>query len=526
MVADSAQTSLSNIAYWGGGGGKLLIEYALDACRYASSVDDVVVVAAGEYVEYIRERYGYHTTEGGQTRTISLANGLKYVAEHYDCGKIIVANAVCPLMTPDQINSYFRLLDDYDYVLTAWKITSTLGKNDGTLVDRDDYFQCMEPEAYRFDLLHDNYRSDYPVPYIFHQLPENSKGFHCFDYPYTMKITYPHDMKIAEVLYKEFISIPQQEKTKREIDAWLSSYGSSESVGEWIRNLPRDVQQLADKWEIERYELNPLTFATCVYEGHSRKFGDVILKLHAPTGRYAAELSYYKHSGDNSHMARLLDYDDDYRAMLIERVKPGLQVKFDADDRALYELFADFSTHFISAEKVAGISGIPDIPGEFDERIRIAGNYSVMSDFRHKMEETALSLWDEFFRDAPKFYLHRDLHRRNLLSCGDGMKAIDPLGVIGPEEFEYTISLIIEAKSGRPDPLKTYAEMMKFYGNFCDERRLRAAAFITWVHKMDEYIFAKQDNFALAKWCAKMITDIFFEEKDWREISDIRSFVV
>lgn len=497
------------------GGGGQIIEYALNACRYAQSVDDIVVVTSGEYLEEIHDKYGYHTTEGGENRTVSLANGLKYVAEHYDCEKIIIANAVCPLMKTEQIDSYFRLLDDYDYVLTAWKITSTLGKYDGTLIDRNDYFQCMEPEAYRFKMLYENYRSDYPVPYIFHQLPKKAKGFHCFDYPYTMKITYPHDVKVAEILYREFISGPRQEKTKRSIDTWLSSYGNNDSVGRWIRNLQNYVQELSDKWEIDRCTMNPQTFATSVFEAHSEKYGDVIMKLHAPTGRYEAEVSYYKNSGNNSHMAGLIDYDDDYRAMLIERVKPGLQVKFDPDDRALYELFDDFCENFIAADKVSGIEGIPDIPGEFHERINIAGGYTFMHDFRRKMEGIALKLWDDLFSESEKFFLHRDLHRRNLLSDYGKIKAIDPLGVIGPKEFEFTISLIIEAKSGRQDPLKNYQDMMKFYSRYCDYDRLKAAAFITWVHKMDEYVFVKHDNFFLAEWCAEMIHEIFHDGRDF-----------
>ena len=28
--------------------------------------------------------------------------------------------------------------------------------------------------------LHDNYKEDYPVPYIFHQLPSNTNGYKCF----------------------------------------------------------------------------------------------------------------------------------------------------------------------------------------------------------------------------------------------------------------------------------------------------------------------------------------------------------
>ena len=128
-------------------------------------------------------------------------------------------------------------------------------------------------------MFYENYRIDYPVLYIFHQLLESAKGFRCFDYPYTMKITYPH---------------------------------------------------------------------------------------------------------------------------------------FDAQDRALADLFDDFCNNFLPAEKVRDCTGILSILGEFQERIELAGHYNILADFRHKMEEAALRLYDEFFGDAEMFYLHRDLHRRNL----------------------------------------------------------------------------------------------------------------
>ncbi len=261
-----------------------VIEYAFDACRHASEVDEIVVVAAADYVKYIHDRYGFPVTCGGDNRTKSLANGLKYVAENYICENIIIANAVCPLMTKEQINRYFMLLNEYDYVLTAWKVTSTLAKYDGILVDREDYFHVMEPEAYKFKILYENYKADFPVPYIFHQMPSSSKAFYCFDYPYTMKITYPFDIRIAEILYDEIISNPEQERTKYNISQWQASYNNEQKIWEWLQNIPKYLNEVINMWDITSYKMNPLTFATCVFEATSEKYGDVIIKFHAPGG--------------------------------------------------------------------------------------------------------------------------------------------------------------------------------------------------------------------------------------------------
>lgn len=497
--------------------GKPIIEYCIDACKHASSVDNIVIVTAKEYLDEVHNKYGFETTEGGPNRTISLFNGLKYIGQNYNCEKVIIVNAVCPLMTKEQINKYFDLLDEYDYVLTAWKVVSTLGKYDGTLVDRNDYFQCMEPEAYRFPLLYANYKVDCPVPYIFHQLPPKSNGFYCFDYPYTMKITYSTDVKIASILYNDIILKPEQEKTKTAINSWLSSYGSADVVSHWISNINSYMCELSNRWEIISYSMNPQTFATCVFEAKSSKYGDVIVKFHSPTGRYFVEKEYYKLSINNDSMAKLIDFDDDYRALLISTIKPGLSTKFRSDNR--YELlFNDFSKNLVPANLVDSSINVPSILDEFNLSKTISDNYCVLTDFKKKCETISMNLWNRYFSSSEMFFLHRDLQHRNILRSYNSLVAIDPLGVIGPKEFEFTISLIVET-SGVENGIELHKKMLDFYSKYVDINRLKAAAFITWTHKMNEYIFSKKDNFEKAYWASNMIRDIFFDGSIENEIN-------
>ena len=37
-----------------------------------------------------------------------------------------------------------------------------------------------------------------------------------------------------------------------------------------------------------------------------------------------------------------------------------------------------------------------------------------------------------------------------------------------------------------------------------------------WVHKMDEYVFVKHDNFKLAKWTIECIKKFFYEKDEWK----------
>lgn len=492
--------------------GRPVIEYVIDACKLSMNTDQVVIVTAKDYVDSIRERYGYPTTIGGENRTESLYNGLQFVAENYDCEKVVIINAVCPLVVESQIDKYFDLLDDYDYVLTSWKVTSTLHRYDGQMVDRNDYFHVMEPEGYNFKKLHANYKVDYPVPYVFHQMPKDSKPYYCFDYPYTMKLTYARDLKIAELLYNDIIEKPRREKTMQKMNMWLSSFKSEgiENIYEWSGKIQEMMDILAQRWEITNYTLNPQAFATCVYEAYSKKYGPVIVKFHSPTGRFHAELSYYKNA-KGGFMADLMDYDEEYRALLIRKILPGNQVKYNADNPDFYSFYKNVSEHFIDVPD--DIEGLPTIMSEFNMNVDNASNYTYEHDFRQRLEKMAYNIYDKYFADSKQYFLHRDLHRRNLMQSPNGIVAIDPLGCIGPKEFEYCIEVIIETRQSK-DPITCYQQLFALFSNFVEPERLAAALFFIYVHKMDEYVFVKHDHYKMASWALNMIKKLYFTEDE------------
>lgn len=494
--------------------GRPIIEYALDACRLSTVTDEIVIVTSEDYADIIQDKYGFPTTVGGSTRAESLANGLDYIAKHYACEKVIVANAVCPLMTEGQIDKYFSLLDEYDYVLTAWKVVSTLHRYDGKLVDRDDYFHVMEPEAYRFDILHSCYKGDFPVPYIFHQMPSGSKAYYCFDYPYTMKVTYARDVEIAEKLYDDIILRPKQDKTRQNVNLWLSSF-NDKNITDWLLKVSEYMGELINRWEITSYTVNPQTFATCVYEAESKKYGSVIIKFHAPSGRFDLELLYYQMQSSEI-MAELLDYDADFRVLLIKKIKPGLQVKFNVDDDELVSFYDNISKSFLPADSFETEVMLPTIMSNFNQNVQYSDKYNFEFEFRKKMEDKARKIWNLYFENSPKYFLHRDLHRRNLLRSRKGIVAIDPLGIVGPKEFEYTISFVIEAKADSSNVILKQERLFEFFSRYCDRERLYAAVFIMWVHKMNEYVFVKHDNFKLAQWTITCIKEMFFDKDEWK----------
>ena len=131
------------------------------------------------------------------------------------------------------------------------------------------------------------------------------------------------------------------------------------------------------------------------------------------------------------------------------------------------------------------------------------------------MERTAYVIWEKYFVNSEKYFLHRDLHKRNLLRNHEKITAIDPRGAIGPRVFEYVIQFIIELRENTESfDYDKYYSMVSFYSKYSGLTELKAALFIFWVYKMNDYTFQKHDNNKLANWCKQCILKLYFKNMD------------
>lgn len=183
--------------------GKEMIWYSIDAFRNAESIDDFIVVVDSAEMKSgrIAKKYQVKTVEGGNSRNSSFKNALDYIAENYpDCEKIIENNAACPMITSAMLDEFIALLDEYDYVNTAYKITDALGSYKDRIANREDFYLIQAPDAYRFPLLYKHFDENSPLCHPAHQLPLEAREYRYFGYTDNFKVTYPEDIKIVEVL--------------------------------------------------------------------------------------------------------------------------------------------------------------------------------------------------------------------------------------------------------------------------------------------------------------------------------------
>jgi 2-C-methyl-D-erythritol 4-phosphate cytidylyltransferase len=180
-----------------------MIWYSVDAFRRSKRLSDFIIVLDEDEMANgrIEKEYDAKTVLGGKSRNESFKNALDYIHKHFpDCEKIIENNAACPMITPELIDEFLDLLDEYDYVNTAYKITDALGSYKHRIADREDFYLIQAPDAYRFELLYKYFDESSTLCHPAHQLPLTAKEYRYFDYTDNYKVTYPHDIQIVEIL--------------------------------------------------------------------------------------------------------------------------------------------------------------------------------------------------------------------------------------------------------------------------------------------------------------------------------------
>lgn len=180
--------------------GRPVISYVIEACKKSRLADAVLVVCDPRYHQEIGTAYEVDVTSSGPELNITKRNGFDYIREHSSCEKLIVVEAVRPTLEAETLDHIFELLDDYDAVACARKITDSLGHYGEWVVNRAEYYTLNPPEGFRFPLIDKHFDPNSAYTESIQQLPDTSRVYLNFDVPYFDKITYPEDLAKAEAL--------------------------------------------------------------------------------------------------------------------------------------------------------------------------------------------------------------------------------------------------------------------------------------------------------------------------------------
>jgi streptomycin 6-kinase len=196
---------------------------------------------------------------------------------------------------------------------------------------------------------------------------------------------------------------------------------------EWIAELPRLAAECIEQWSLEPEEAIDAAFSLVV------PAGDVVLKMNPPreeSEHEAEALARWNGRG----AARLLARDDQRRALLIERLRPGTQLWWLPDRKAteiaagvLEQLWIPAGKPFRRLEDVAA-TWVEFLPAHWE---------SLGRPYERRLLDEAV----DFLREAgptqrESVLLHQDLHGGNVLLSARGWLAIDAKPLVGEREFD------------------------------------------------------------------------------------------
>lgn len=482
--------------------GKMVIEYVIESMLVSGKTDKLVIAtnieANSVYLADICAKNDIDMIAGGDTRNKTLKNVITYIDNNYDCDKLIVCDAVRPMVTPELMDRYFDFLDDSDAVVTAQKITDSLGCYDFQQVDRERYYLMQSPEGFDFRLLADNFDEASPLTEVTQQLPPDSKIHLYFDFNNNFKLTYPADLKYLEALVTardNDVDFSKILENVSRLNKYLEFNYPTETK-KWAEKLERYIEELLKEWQITEYRVIKTSHFGIIFLAKSVKYGKCVLKIIPPfIDRYMGERSCYQ-SINSSFMCELYDFNDSCSAILLERCADA---SIDTTGTELLDFF----------NKVLG-SSLTTIPEELSDQFKsyakILEDKQCITDFEYNKDiimdyvARAVKMFKEAFDEKDFALIHGDLHRYNIMEKNGELVAIDPIGYIAPREIDIARFIGTELTDSGKDIKECASELINYFSAIADKNVIEKALFIDIVFRLHNSLFENDDYELTNKW--------------------------
>lgn len=189
------------------------------------------------------------------------------------------------------------------------------------------------------------------------------------------------------------------------------------------------------KWNIDIDGLHPHAGNGIIAFGCRGK-DQVVLKVAKPDREFLTQLKFMQLLPESTG-ARLLDYDADAGALLMERISPGISL-WDLWEPTLDDQHTELLAQCSARVALEPVSGFPTVSEWGQAFHRYRERYGKTGPLPAEHLNRARDLLDQLTGpDQPSArLLHGDLHHGNLLSSGAAWKCLDPKGVVGDPSFE------------------------------------------------------------------------------------------
>ena len=495
--------------------GKMVIEYVVESILEAKSVDKILIVtnldANKSYLTQLSTIPQVEFTNGGDTRNYSIVNALNYIHNNFDCEKMIICDAVRPMITGELIDRYFDLLDGCAAVVTAQAITDSLGCYDILQIHRERYYLMQSPEGFDFKLLYDSFDPDSTLTEVTQQLPEDSKIELYFDFNNNFKLTYPADLKYLEALInarENNVDYTHIFDSVKRLNRYLFENYPSETKN-WTRQLKEEIPRMLQKWQITEYHVVKTSHFGIIFLAKSINYGDCVIKIIPPfIDRYEPERSCYQRL-PAAFMCELYDFDDTCSAILMQQLSDDLG-KFDKSDDTVLLFFQKTLSSYREIEVSDAEKAV------FHDYTAILKHKLLENNFKYRREEImdyvdiACRLYDKFFINDKMALVHGDLHRYNIMKSNDLISAIDPIGYIAPVELDIARFIGTELTDTAEDKVEVKNELINYFEPISDRKRIEAMLIVDMVFRLHNSIF-ENDTFELTDKWLEVLESVYYD---------------
>ena len=482
--------------------GKMIIEYVLDAVLESKENNKIVIASNISqfegFLSDISKKYDVDIIEGGTTRNRSLGNVLQHIALNYKCEKLIVCDSVRPMISGELLDNYYDLLDEYDAVVTANKITDSLGSYDHKTIDRERYYLMQSPEGFRFDCLQKNFDSEETLTEVTHQLPEEAKIFLYFDFVDNIKITYPHDLVYLQTLLRQKnqkISINQMLQRIRRLNSFLRKNYEAAVISKWENDLGDNLSFLLAKWGIDSYQLIKTSHFGIVFLAGSSVYGKCAIKFIPPfIDRYDQEKKCYQVLS-SSYMCEIIDFDDQCSALLLRQCDSCTEDDFSLEKNNLLSFFANILKNNRTAFENRDFHDYRSILYN-----KINEKYEYKAGIIQEHVNRAAEIYRACFESAETKLLHGDVHRYNIMTLNGKLFAIDPIGYIAPPELEVARYIGTEINECKAEKREFFETIINYFSEIIDKERLKKMLYTDIVFRMHNSLFENEDYTLTDQW--------------------------
>ena len=205
-----------------------------------------------------------------------------------------------------------------------------------------------------------------------------------------------------------------------------------EAARAWLETVPEKLRACINRWTLSLGEPYTGCHVSWTCPATTASGAPVVLKLQCPHDESSHEAEALR-QWNGAGAVRLLDFDPEMHALLLERCQPGDHLSSRPGSQALQAILALLPQLWIPAAEP--FTSLPDEAAAWHEEIPQAYERTGRP-FEVELLQAALGALDELGPSQDEqVLLHQDLHADNVLLSGDDWVAIDPKPLVGERAF-------------------------------------------------------------------------------------------